>query len=71
VNHLPGAILKQESVIKVTNVIKNKVDITTEKTQLLTIEKLKPPDIPKHTFQMPKCKKISKQGDAKHSNGPF
>ncbi len=61
VNHLPGAILKQESVIKVTNVIKNKEDITTEKTQLVTIEKLKPSDIPKHTFHMPKCKKISKK----------
>ena len=61
VNYLPGAILKQESVIKVTNVIKNKEDITTEKTQLVTIEKLKPSNIPKHTFQMPKCKKISKK----------
>lgn len=61
VDNLPGAILKQESVIKVTNVIKNKEDITTEKTQVVTINKLKPSDIPKHTFQMPKCKKISKK----------
>jgi hypothetical protein len=59
--NLPGAILKQESVIKVTNVIKKEEDITTEKTRVVTIEKLKPSDIPKHTFQMPKCKKISKK----------
>ena len=61
VDNLPGAILKTESVIKVTNVIKNKEDITTEKTQVVTIKKLKPSDIPKNTFQMPKCKKISKK----------
>ena len=59
--HLPGAILKQESVIKVTNVIKNEDDIYSEKTRVVTIEKLKPADIPKHTFQMPKCKTISKK----------
>jgi len=59
--NLPGAILKQESVIKVTNVIKQKDDIYTEKTRVVTINKLKPSDIPKHTFQMPECKKISKK----------
>lgn len=61
VDKIPGAILKQESVIKVTNVIKNREDITTEKTRVVTIEKLKPSDIPKQTFQMPKCKKLSKK----------
>jgi len=59
--NLPGAILKQESVIKVTNIIKNKEDISTEKTQVVTIEKLNPADIPKQTFNMPKCKTISKK----------
>ncbi|MDH3947707.1 MAG: hypothetical protein OEU74_01990 [Gammaproteobacteria bacterium] len=59
--NLPGAILKQESVIKVTNVIRKKDEIYTEKTRVVTIDKLKPSDIPKHTFQMPKCKKISKK----------
>ena len=59
--HLPGAILKQESVIKVTNVLKKEEDISTEKTRVVTIEKLKSSDIPKHTFQMPKCKIISKK----------
>jgi hypothetical protein len=59
--NLPGAILKQESVIKVTNIIKNKEDISTEKTQVVTIKKLKPADIPKQTFDMPKCKTISKK----------
>jgi hypothetical protein len=59
--NLPGAILKQESVIKVTNIIKNKEDISTEKTKVVTIEKLKPADIPKQTFDMPKCKTISKK----------
>ena len=59
--NLPGAILKQESVVKVMNVIKNKEDISSEKTQVVTIEKLKPADIPKQTFGMPKCKTISKK----------
>lgn len=59
--HLPGAILKQESVIKVTNVIKSEEDIYSEKTRVVNIEQLKPSDIPKQTFQMPKCKKISKK----------
>jgi len=59
--NLPGAILKQESVIKVKNIIKNKEDISTEKTQVVTIEKLNPADIPKQTFHMPKCKTISKK----------
>lgn len=60
-SNLPGSILKQESVIKVTNVIKNKEDITTEKTQVVTIEKLKSADLSKQTFQMPRCKKTSKK----------
>ncbi len=59
--NLPGAILKQESVVKVMNIIKNKEDISTEKTQVVTIEKLNPADIPKQTFNMPKCKTISKK----------
>lgn len=61
VANLPGAILKQESVIKVTNVIKNKEDIYSEKTRIVTIEKLKPSDISKQIFDMPKCKTISKK----------
>jgi hypothetical protein len=59
--NLPGAILKQESVVKVTNVIKNEEDTYSEKTQVVTIEKLKPSDIHKQTFQIPDCKKISKK----------
>jgi hypothetical protein len=58
---LPGAILKQESVVKVTNVIKNEEDTYSEKTRVVTVEKLKPSDIPKQTFDMPKCKTISKK----------
>ena len=60
-SNLPGAILKQESVIKVTNIIKNKDDIYNEKTRVVKIEKLKPSDIQRHTFEMPKCKQISKK----------
>jgi hypothetical protein len=59
--NLPGAILKQESVIKVTNVIKNEEEIYSEKTRVMTIEKLKPADIPKQTLDMPKCKSINKK----------
>ncbi len=59
--NLAGAVLKQESKIKITNVIKNKEDIISETTRIVTLEKLKPSDLPKHTFQMPKCKKISKK----------
>lgn len=59
--NLSGAVLKQESKIKVTNVIKKEDDIISETTRIVTIDKLKPSDLPKHTFQMPKCKKISKK----------
>lgn len=61
IDNLPGAILKTESVIKVTNVVKSKEEVTTEKSQIVTIEILKPSDLPKHTFEMPQCKKISKK----------
>jgi len=60
-NNLSGAVLKQESEIKITNVIKQKEDIIRETTRIVTLEKLKPTDLPEHTFQMPKCKKISKK----------
>ena len=59
--NLAGAVLKQESKIKVTNVIKKEEEIISETTRIVTLEKLKPSDLPKHTFQMPQCKKISKK----------
>jgi len=59
--NLSGAVLKQESKIRITNVIKKKEDIIRETTRIVTLEKLKPTDLPEHTFQMPKCKKISKK----------
>lgn len=61
VANINGAILKQESVINVTNVIENKEEITTQKTRVVTVEKLKPADIAKHVFDMPKCNNISKK----------
>ncbi len=57
--NLHGSILKQESVVKLTNVIKNEEEITTQKTRVVTVEKLKPADILKDTFEMPTCKSIS------------
>ncbi len=59
--NIPGAILKQESVIKLTNVIKNEEEIYIQKTRVIKADKLKPSDIPKTTFDMPKCKSISKK----------
>jgi len=59
--NIPGAILKQESVMKLTNVIKNEEDIYTEKTRVVSVEKLKPSDMPKDIFGMPTCKSISKK----------
>ena len=59
--NLNGSILKQESVMKLTNMIKNEEEITTQKSRIVTVDKLKPTDIPKDTFDMPKCKSISKK----------
>lgn len=57
--NLNGSILKQESVMKLTNVIKNEEEITTQKSRIVTVEKLKPADISTDTFDIPKCKSIS------------
>ena len=59
--NLNGSILKQESVMKLTNVIKNEEEITTQQSRIVTVENLKPTDIPKDTFDMPTCKSISKK----------
>ena len=59
--NIPGAILKQESVMKLTNVIKNEEETHSENTRVVSVEKLKPSDVPKQTFGMPACKSISKK----------
>jgi len=59
--NIKGSILKQESVMKLTNVIKHEEEITTQKTRIVTVEKLKSAEIQKDTFAMPKCKPISKK----------
>lgn len=61
VANLAGPILKQDSVIKVTNVVNNKDDLITKKTRVVNFEKLKLSDIPEQTFHMPSCNKISKK----------
>ena len=57
--NITGAILKQESVIKVTNVREKEEETTTQKTRVVKVEKLKPNDLAKDTFELPKCTSIS------------
>jgi hypothetical protein len=60
-SHLPTTILKQESVIRLKDLVKKKESTKTEKIEITSIEKLEPSNIPEETFLMPKCKKVSRK----------
>ncbi|KPJ95879.1 MAG: hypothetical protein AMJ53_01845 [Gammaproteobacteria bacterium SG8_11] len=56
---LPGPILKLESEIVLTNVLKNESTVQKEKTSIASVKEVKSSDIPQQTFAMPKCKNIT------------
>jgi hypothetical protein len=51
---LPGAILKTESVMEITNVRKNKTDIQKDRTSIISTEEVSSAELDK-TFVMPAC----------------
>jgi len=56
---LPGPILKQESEIVLTNVIKNESTVQKETANIISVKDVKSADIPQQTFAVPTCKKIT------------
>ena len=60
-SHLPATILKQESVFKAKDLVKNVESTKIEKITITSIEELDPPKIPGGLFDMPKCKKASRE----------
>jgi|GEM_PF-1914370 len=58
---LPGPILKLESEIIVTNVIKNENDTQKEKAVITSIKEVKSNDLAKDTFTVPKCENINQK----------
>ena len=58
---LPAMILKQESVIRLKDQIKEKESIKTEKIEITAIEKLDLSKIPAETFRVPKCERVSQK----------
>ena len=60
-SHLPATILKQESVFKIKDLVKNEESTKVEKISITSIEELNPSEIPVEAFDMPKCKKASQK----------
>jgi len=58
--NINGSILKQESVMKITNLKKNVVDTYARKLRVVSIQELDSSAVAKGTFVKPKCKKIKK-----------
>lgn len=55
-----GPILKQESVMQITNTEKNQVDTYTRKLHVASAQELKSSELPEEVFAQPRCKKIKK-----------
>ncbi|WP_455374835.1 hypothetical protein [Kaarinaea lacus] len=58
---LSGPILKLESEIIITNVIKNESDTQKEKAVITSIKEVKTNDLAKDTFTVPKCENINQK----------
>ena len=56
---VPGPILKLESEIKLTNVKKNETNTQKEKALLTSLKEVKSDELPKGTFNVPKCENIN------------
>lgn len=59
--HIPGPILKIESKMLTTNVLKNETTEETEKARISSIKVVKSGDLPKQLFELPRCKNISQR----------
>lgn len=58
--NIRGPVLKQDSVMHLTNTKKNKVDIFTRKLRVVSVQKLESSQVAEEIFAKPKCKKIKK-----------
>jgi len=58
---LPGPVLKQESEVILTNVIKNETQTQKEKAEITSFKEVKSSEIPKDTFTVPKCENINQK----------
>jgi hypothetical protein len=59
--HITGPILKIESKMLTTNVLKNKTTVETEKAVISSVKELKSDELPKQLFELPRCKNISQK----------
>jgi len=58
---IPGPILKLESEVKLTNVIKNETDTQKEKAEIISFKEVNSSELPKGTFTVPKCENINQK----------
>jgi len=58
---LPAMILKQESVVRLKDLLKDKESTKKEKIEITAIEKLDPSKLSEETFRMPSCDKVSRE----------
>jgi hypothetical protein len=58
---IPGAILKQETEIKITNVKEDEIDIYTRKINIRSIEDMDSSAVPEGTFVPPECDGLDKK----------
>jgi hypothetical protein len=56
---IPGAILKQDSIVKITDYKKDKVDTYERKVRVVSVKELKSSELPEDTFTSPKCDDLS------------
>jgi len=56
---LPGPVLKQQSEIVLTNVIKNETQTQKEKAEISSVKEVKSSELPKGVFTVPKCENIN------------
>ena len=59
--HLPATVLKQESVFRYIDLVKEEKSTKVEKINIRSIEELDASKIPAELFEMPKCKKVSRK----------
>ncbi len=58
-SNIPGAVLKQDSVVKITDYKKGKVDTYERKIRVVSVKELKSSELPKDTFTSPDCNDLS------------
>jgi len=58
-SNIPGAILKQDSVVKITDYKKGKVDTYERNVRVVSIKELKSSEVPQDSFISPDCNDIS------------